>query len=291
MCLGRLTLLLVLILPSTSVCQGWSFDLVLTNQSIPSTGLKFKAKCTSHLMVLGLLWNSWKRKTPQHKTGHTICDERWASVQESSGRTLHGLCSQGKAPWRKSHLRWNLNNPSVQADQELEDEHPCGHWKNTSKGPNWKIKQCVRETKNELGPGLSRGREEGVLDTSEMSVKVAQSCPTLWLYSLYSPWSSPGQNTGVGSLSLLQGIFPTQGSNPGLPRCRQMLYQLSPQRSPQGPNFCRAWCHVYALFRNHGRKPEAFMLNNDMIQFMLSRSVTLGKPLGLWACIFLLCKM
>ena len=33
---------------------------------------------------------------------------------------------------------------------------------------------------------------------------------------LYSPWNSPGQNTGVGSLSLLQGIFPTQGSNPGL---------------------------------------------------------------------------
>ena len=36
-------------------------------------------------------------------------------------------------------------------------------------------------------------------------------------HGLYSPWNSPGQNTGVGSLSLLQGIFPTQGSNPGLP--------------------------------------------------------------------------
>ena len=40
---------------------------------------------------------------------------------------------------------------------------------------------------------------------------------------LYSPWNSPGQNTGVGSLSLLQGIFPTQGSNPGLPHCRRIL--------------------------------------------------------------------
>ena len=49
---------------------------------------------------------------------------------------------------------------------------------------------------------------------------------------LYSPWNSLGQNTGVGSLSLLQGIFPTQGSNPGLPHCRQILYQLSHQRSP-----------------------------------------------------------
>ena len=44
---------------------------------------------------------------------------------------------------------------------------------------------------------------------------------------LYSPWDSPGQNTRVGSLSLLQGIFPTQGSNPGLPHCRLSLYQLS----------------------------------------------------------------
>ena len=46
-------------------------------------------------------------------------------------------------------------------------------------------------------------------------------------HGLYSPWKSLGQNTGVGSLSLLQGIFPTQGSNPGLPHCRQILYQLS----------------------------------------------------------------
>ena len=52
-------------------------------------------------------------------------------------------------------------------------------------------------------------------------------------HGLYSPWNSPGQNTGVGSLSLLQGIFPTQGSNPGLPHCRQILYQLSHKGSPR----------------------------------------------------------
>ena len=43
----------------------------------------------------------------------------------------------------------------------------------------------------------------------------------------YSSSNSPGQNTGLGSLSLLQGIFPTLGLNPGLPNCRQILYQLS----------------------------------------------------------------
>ena len=46
---------------------------------------------------------------------------------------------------------------------------------------------------------------------------------------LYNPWNSPGQNTGVGSCSLLQRIFPTQGSNVGLLHCRQILYQLSHQ--------------------------------------------------------------
>ena len=53
-------------------------------------------------------------------------------------------------------------------------------------------------------------------------------------HQLYSPWNSPGQNTGVGggSLSLLQGILSTQGSNPGLTHCRRILYQLSHKGSP-----------------------------------------------------------
>ena len=50
---------------------------------------------------------------------------------------------------------------------------------------------------------------------------------SLWPHRLYNPWNSPGQNTGVGSFSLLQGIFPTHGLNPGLLHCRQILYQLS----------------------------------------------------------------
>ena len=48
-----------------------------------------------------------------------------------------------------------------------------------------------------------------------------------------SPWNSPGQNTGVGSLSLLQEIFPTQGWNLGLPHYRWILYQLSHKGSPR----------------------------------------------------------
>ena len=62
-------------------------------------------------------------------------------------------------------------------------------------------------------------------------------------HGLHSPWNSPGQNTGVGSFSLLQGIFPTQGLNP---HCRWILYQLSHKGSPVAacqkcawfPSFC-----------------------------------------------------
>ena len=64
----------------------------------------------------------------------------------------------------------------------------------------------------------------------------SESCSVLsdssWPHGLYSPWNSPDQNTGVGSLSLLQGTFPTQGSNPGLTYCRRILYQLNHQGSP-----------------------------------------------------------
>ena len=60
-------------------------------------------------------------------------------------------------------------------------------------------------------------------------MKVTQSWPTLC-----DPyWNSPGQNTGVHSLSLLQGIFTTQGLNPGLPHCWRILYQLSQKGSPR----------------------------------------------------------
>ena len=54
------------------------------------------------------------------------------------------------------------------------------------------------------------------------SRSVMSNC--LWPHGLYSPWNTPGQNSGVGSLSLLQEILPTQGSSQGLSHCRQILY-------------------------------------------------------------------
>ena len=64
-------------------------------------------------------------------------------------------------------------------------------------------------------------------------VKVTHSYLTLWPHGLYSPWNSPGQNTRVGSLSCLQGNFPTKGLNPDLLHCRWILYQLSHKGSPR----------------------------------------------------------
>ena len=82
----------------------------------------------------------------------------------------------------------------------------------------------IFEVKKELFPSMS-----------SLCVCVCESrsvvSDSLQPHGLYSLWKSLGQNTGVGSLSLLQGIFPTQRSNPGLPYCRWVIYQPNHQGS------------------------------------------------------------
>ena len=70
-----------------------------------------------------------------------------------------------------------------------------------------------------------------VIESESESLSVVSD--SLRPHGLYSLWKSPGQNTGVRILSLLLGIFPTQGSNPGLQHCRRILYQLSDKGSPR----------------------------------------------------------
>ena len=61
-----------------------------------------------------------------------------------------------------------------------------------------------------------------------------KSLNCVWLFvTPWTVWNSPGQDTGVGSLSLLQRIFPTQGLNPGLLHCTKILYQLRHKGSPR----------------------------------------------------------
>ena len=81
-----------------------------------------------------------------------------------------------------------------------------------------------------------------VLSCLHVQVKVksvSRSVDSVWPHGLQPTrllraWDSPGKNTGVGYHGLLQGIFPTQGWNPGLLHCRRILYRLSHQGSP--------WC-------------------------------------------------
>ena len=105
--------------------------------------------------------------------------------------------------------------------------------------PNWFI---------DLMQSLSKLTAESSAETDKLILKVTWNAKWKWSKShsvmsdslqphgLHIPWNFPGQNTGVGSLSLLQGIFPIQGSNPGLPHCKQILYQLSHKGSPMQCN-------------------------------------------------------
>ena len=98
--------------------------------------------------------------------------------------------------------------------------------------------------------------------------------------------NSPGQNTGLGSHFLLQGIFPTQGSNPGLPHCRWILYQLSYQGSPRilkwvaypfssGSSWPRNWTGVfciaeYSLLAEVPGKPTIPLMISPILQYLRS---------------------
>ena len=76
---------------------------------------------------------------------------------------------------------------------------------------------------------------------------VCQSLGRVWLFAtpwttrLLCPWNFPGQNTGVGSHSLLQGIFPTQGLNPGLLLGRQILYCWATRETPGSHDITSLW--------------------------------------------------
>ena len=72
----------------------------------------------------------------------------------------------------------------------------------------------------------------GVLQCMESQSWTWLSSQLNWT-GLYSPWNCPSQNTGVGSLSLLQGLYLTQESNPSLLHFREILYQLSSREAPK----------------------------------------------------------
>ena len=93
-----------------------------------------------------------------------------------------------------------------------------------SPSPQWPVSHVPAPRPHFVHPGLWQS----------VKVLAAQSCPTLRSCGLQParllcPWNSSGKNTRVSSHFLLQWIFLTQGSNPGLLHCKWILYRLSPQ--------------------------------------------------------------
>ena len=101
-------------------------------------------------------------------------------------------------------------------------------------------------------------------------------------HGLYSSWNSLGQNSVLGSLSLLQELFPTQRLNPGLPHCRQILYQLSHKGSPRilewvaypffrRSSWLRNWTRVSCItgrfFTNWAIREALWLVVNEYHQF------------------------
>ena len=107
------------------------------------------------------------------------------------------------------------------------------------------LSQYTRQAWEERPPGQTRRAR---------LTDVAAQPPTLVLLLIllcsFSPRNFPGKNTGVGCHFLLQGIFLIQGSNPGLPHCKQILYSLSHQGSTK-----RRYKKQYVNFPSHTHKP------------------------------------
>ena len=117
-------------------------------------------------------------------------------------------------------ITWILpNNGDSERNQDF---HPIS-W-GEIKMENRALRNFVETSYKYLGSHLRTVN----LDYWKWSASHSVMSHCLWPHGLFSPWNSPGQSTGVGSLSLLQGIFPTQGLNPGFLHCKQMSHKGSP---------------------------------------------------------------
>ena len=126
---------------------------------------------------------------------------------------------------------WKIDGETM----ETVTDFICLSFKITADGDcSHEIKRCLLLGRKAMTNLNSVPKSRGITLPTKVHtvVKIPQWCPTLCNPIDCSPWNFPDRNTGVDSLSLLQGIFPTQGSNPGLLYCRWILYHLSHQGSP-----------------------------------------------------------
>ena len=144
---------------------------------------------------------------------------RFLSLTPSIPWSTLTLISVNSIYWQNLHCwrhLWTLCFP-------VPKYHPAGMGSTINSWSTASTMPCNFSTISTQAPTLHK------VKWSESHSVVSDS---LWPHGLYSPWNSPDQNTREGSLSLLQGIFPTQGLNPGLLHCRWIPYQLSHKGNP-----------------------------------------------------------
>ena len=161
------------------------------------------------LWSLGVL-KAVRRQEDKLKVDDKIGRER-AVDHKGQGRDS-GFFARSSGNKGKEGLAWEITLNSHNYDNGS-DETNNGHYNFSQNGPH-----CCNKCLWNLS-----GLKQKCFENENHSV-VSDS---LWPHGLHSLWNSPGQNTGVGGCSLLQGIFPTQGSNPGLLHCKRILNQLS----------------------------------------------------------------
>ena len=162
---------------------------------------------------------------------------------------IHGECHLPNCVSLMTMCQWHRMEPKPSSTHLLVQ---CiwweAEWPMSSRLPaSWCPRISSRSFSTSLPPGSTSKLTLafGVLSLEPSGLKVTlvkalkwKPLSHVWLFA--TPWTVHGIlqatiNTGVGSLPLLQGTFPTQGSNPGLPHCRRILYQLSHKRSPKAP--------------------------------------------------------
>ena len=141
-------------------------------------------------------------------------------------------------------------------------------------------------------PGESRGsRSCGESQTGSGLCARAPSlqlCPTLCdprtvaCTRLLRPWNFLGKNTGVGCHFLLQGIFLTQGSNPGLPHCRQTLYHLSHQGSPMPKKGNAKECSKFSKPGFSNTRNVNFLMFKLVLEKVEKPEIKLPTSAGSW---------
>ena len=182
--------------------QGWNYKLWFEGEE-PQTQVTFLRPCGMQVMVLGLRLSLGKWNGLRESSGRISCSCHCSTAMpRSHSKERSSFLSQVEGQTKpKTNDTWHL------IKEDLCRGWGCGSWTQRLWFCSWLL----------------------------ITIRVSESCSVVsnssWPHELYSPWNSPGQNTGVGCLSLLQWIFPTQESNWGLLHCRWIFYQLSYQGS------------------------------------------------------------